>query len=108
MALARMRAMGLRLAVDDAGAGYASFRHIRKLKPDVIRLDQSLIRDLDHEPDACALADALISFAAATGSSVVAEGVETPDEMAALCQLGVTCMSPACRASCWGVPARCR
>lgn len=90
--LARMRTEGLRLAVDDAGSGYASFRHILKLKPDVIKLDQSLIRDIDHEPGARALAAALITFAAATGSSVVAEGVETADEMDALSELGVTRM----------------
>ena len=90
--LARMRTEGLRLAVDDAGSGYASFRHILKLKPDVIKLDQSLIRDIDHEPGARALAAALITFAAATGSSVVAEGVETADEMEALSELGVTRM----------------
>ncbi|QYF92455.1 EAL domain-containing protein [Massilia sp. PAMC28688] len=90
--LGRMRTDGLRLAVDDAGSGYASFRHILKLKPDVIKLDQSLIRDIDHEPGARALAAAIITFAAATGSTVVAEGIETPDEMEALRELGVTRM----------------
>ncbi len=90
--LARMRTQGLRLAVDDAGSGYASFRHILKLKPDVIKLDQSLIRDIDHEPGARALAAALITFASATGSTVVAEGVETDDELEALSELGVTRM----------------
>ncbi len=88
-ALAGLRAGGLRLAVDDAGSGYASFRHILKLKPDVIKLDQSLIRDIDHEPGSRALAAALITFAAATGSVVVAEGVETEHELATLRELGV-------------------
>lgn len=88
-ALAPLRAGGLRLAVDDAGSGYASFRHILKLRPDVIKIDQSLIRDIGSQPESRALATALIAFADATGSSVVAEGVETPDELDALRQLGV-------------------
>jgi EAL domain-containing protein (putative c-di-GMP-specific phosphodiesterase class I) len=88
-ALSCLRAGGLRLAVDDAGSGYASFRHILKLKPDVIKLDQSLIRHIDHDPGCHALAVALIAFAHETGSSVVAEGVETEEEMSTLRQLGV-------------------
>jgi len=89
-ALAALRKGGLRLAVDDAGSGYASFRHILKLKPDVIKLDQSLIRDIDIDPGSRALAAALITFAAQTGSGVVAEGVETEDELAMLRTLGVS------------------
>ncbi|MES2318159.1 MAG: EAL domain-containing protein [Pseudomonadota bacterium] len=88
-ALAPLRKRGLRLAVDDAGSGYASFRHILKLKPDVIKLDQSLIRDIDHDPAGRALAAALITFARETGSAVVAEGVETDAELATLRALGV-------------------
>lgn len=89
-ALAGLRSKGLRLAVDDAGSGYASFRHILKLKPDVIKLDQSLIRDIDHDEGCRALAAALITFASQTGSGVVAEGVETEDELATLRALGVS------------------
>lgn len=88
--LLRLREAGLRLAVDDAGSGYASFRHILKLKPDVIKLDQSLIRDIDHEAGARALTTALISFAASTGSTVVAEGVESEEELAVLRALGIS------------------
>lgn len=89
-ALAQLRGRGLRLAVDDAGSGFASFRHILKLKPDTIKLDQSLIRDIDHDPGSRALAAALITFARETGSCVVAEGVETDDELATLRTLGVS------------------
>lgn len=88
-ALAQLRKAGLRLAVDDAGSGYASFRHILKLRPDIIKLDQSLIRGIDHDPGSRALAAALITFARETGSCVIAEGVETEDELAALRVLGV-------------------
>lgn len=89
-ALALLRGRGLRLAVDDAGSGYASFRHILKLKPDTIKLDQSLIRDIDHDRCSRALAAALITFARETGSCVVAEGVETEQELATLRALGVS------------------
>jgi EAL domain-containing protein (putative c-di-GMP-specific phosphodiesterase class I) len=89
-ALDRLRELGVRLAVDDAGAGYASFRHIVKLAPDFIKLDISLTRDIDTDPVRRSLAVALISFAAEIGASIIAEGIETEDEFATLKALGVT------------------
>lgn len=89
-ALAPMRAQGLALAVDDAGAGYASFRHILQLKPDVIKLDGSLIRDIDRNVECKALASALIRFGQETGSRTVAECVETQGELDILRDLQVT------------------
>jgi EAL domain-containing protein (putative c-di-GMP-specific phosphodiesterase class I) len=89
-ALAPMRESGLTLAVDDAGAGYASFRHILQLKPDVIKLDGSLIRNIDSKDDCRALAAALIRFGQETGSRIVAECVETRAELDILRQLQVT------------------
>lgn len=83
------RDRGLQIAVDDAGAGYASFRHILNLEPDRIKLDMSLTRDIDMDPARRALAAALIHFAADTGSKLVAEGVETAAEAATLIELGV-------------------
>lgn len=87
--LAPLQAQGLRLAVDDAGAGFASFRHIIKLHPDVIKLDRSLVREIDKGQSARALAAAIIRFAEETGSKVVAEGVETHEELAVLRDLKV-------------------
>jgi EAL domain-containing protein (putative c-di-GMP-specific phosphodiesterase class I) len=83
------RDCGLKIAVDDAGAGYASFRHILNLEPDRIKLDMSLTRDIDIDPARRALAAALIHFSADTGSTLVAEGVETAAEVATLIELGV-------------------
>lgn len=88
-ALEPLRRRGLRLAVDDAGAGYASFRHILKLRPDVIKLDISLIRNIDSDTGCRALAAALIRFAEETGSKIVAEGVETKAELQTLRELKV-------------------
>ena len=77
------------MAVDDAGAGFASFRHILKLKPDVIKLDGSLIRNIDSSIESRALAAALVRFAEETGSKVVAECIETEAELAVLRELKV-------------------
>ncbi len=87
--LASMRARGLRLAIDDAGAGYASFRHILRLAPDVIKLDRSLTHEIDRRDESRALAAALLGFASQTGSRLMAEGVETQEELATLREIGI-------------------
>lgn len=88
--VAPLRAAGCRLAVDDVGAGFSSLRHILRLAPDVIKLDLSLTRHIDSDPPRRALATALISFASAIKAAIVAEGIETQDEVDALRALGVT------------------
>jgi PAS domain S-box-containing protein len=88
-ALAPLRAQGLRLAVDDAGAGYASFRHILALAADVIKLDRTLISGIDGDPARQSLAAAVVTFAHDTGATVIAEGIETEAELRALRGLGV-------------------
>jgi diguanylate cyclase (GGDEF)-like protein/PAS domain S-box-containing protein len=85
-----LRTLGVRVAVDDAGAGYASFRHILKLAPDLIKLDMSITRAIDSNSSCRALASALIRFAEETESVIVAEGVETAEELETLVNLGVT------------------
>jgi len=87
--LEAFRRSGGRLAVDDAGAGFASLRHILRLNPDVIKLDLDLTRGLDHDPARRALASALITFAVEIDATVVAEGIETEQELDALRALGV-------------------
>lgn len=87
--LSPFRARGARLAIDDAGAGYASMRHILDLKADVIKLDMSLTRNIDTDPSRRALAKGLIAFAREMGSTITAEGVETAAELATLRAIGV-------------------
>ncbi|MDB5848591.1 MAG: hypothetical protein JWP29_2343 [Rhodoferax sp.] len=87
--LAALRAGGIQLAVDDAGAGYASMRHILHLKPEVIKLDMSLTSGIDHDLGKRALARGLISFAKEIGTQITAEGVETQAELDLLTYLGV-------------------
>lgn len=83
------RSKGVRVAIDDAGAGYSSLRHILDLMPDLIKLDISLVRSIDTDPARHALAAGLTSFANEIGASIVAEGIETEAELEALRQLGV-------------------
>ncbi len=86
--LTPLRALGARIAIDDAGAGYASMRHILNIRPDVIKLDMSLTHNIDSDPTRRALASALIAFARETNNVIVAEGVETAAELQALRTLG--------------------
>lgn len=88
-ALRDIRSAGGRLAIDDAGAGFASLRHIVRLGPDIIKLDISLTRAIHTDRIRRALASALISFASEVEAAIVAEGVETRDELDALVALGV-------------------
>jgi EAL domain-containing protein (putative c-di-GMP-specific phosphodiesterase class I) len=88
--LQRLRARGVRLAIDDTGAGFASLRHILTLDPDIIKLDISLTRDIDKVPAKRALAAALSTFAREIGCTIVAEGIETEKELDVLIHLGFT------------------
>lgn len=90
-ALARVRALGVRLAIDDAGAGFASLRHILRLAPDFVKLDRTLIDGIERDRSHQALAAGLISFATKIDATIVAEGIERPAQLRALRDLGVTC-----------------
>jgi EAL domain-containing protein (putative c-di-GMP-specific phosphodiesterase class I)/AmiR/NasT family two-component response regulator len=87
--LGTLRERGVRVAIDDAGAGFASLRHIVRMAPDFIKLDRTLARDIDADPARRALATALISFAREIGATIVAEGIETESEFRTLRSLGV-------------------
>jgi EAL domain-containing protein (putative c-di-GMP-specific phosphodiesterase class I)/DNA-binding NarL/FixJ family response regulator len=88
-ALAPLRAQGLRLAVDDAGAGFASLRHIVQLAPDIVKLDVSLTQGVEHDQVRRALARGLTSFAREAGIVLLAEGIETEAQLDEWAQLGV-------------------
>jgi EAL domain-containing protein (putative c-di-GMP-specific phosphodiesterase class I) len=88
-ALQPLRLRGVRLAVDDAGAGYSTLQHILQLRPDLIKLDMSLTRSIDLDPVRRALASALVAFGQDTGSGIIAEGVETASELDMLRNIGV-------------------
>lgn len=88
--LRELRQSGVRLAIDDAGAGFASFRHILRLAPDIIKLDGSITRGITGSQAKRALASAFVLFADEAGSmTVVAEGIEQPVDLRTISHVGV-------------------
>lgn len=87
-ALAPLRARGMRLAIDDVGAGFSSLRHIVVTAPDVIKLDRSIVTGLSDDPVLSVVVHSLVDLARATGAQVVAEGVETEADATTLTTLG--------------------
>lgn len=87
--LAPLRFEGMLLAIDDAGAGYSGLQHIVQIRPDIIKLDMTLTRDIDRDWPRRSLATALVHFAAETRAVIVAEGIETEAELDVLRALGV-------------------
>ncbi len=79
----------MRLAVDDAGAGFASLRHILELDPAFVKLDISLIRGIDRDPAKQALVAGMRHFTRTTKRRLIAEGVETEAEARTLAELDV-------------------
>lgn len=88
-ALAPLRAGGMRLAIDDVGAGFSSLRHIVLTSPDVIKLDRTIVDGVSRDAVLSTLVRSLAGFAHESGARVVAEGVETAEDASALLGLGV-------------------
>lgn len=89
--LGRLRALGLRIAVDDVGSGFASFRHVTRVNPDILKLDRTLVCGIDDDPVRQSLAAAIVSFARDVGATVVSEGIESESELCCLKDLAVGC-----------------
>jgi EAL domain-containing protein (putative c-di-GMP-specific phosphodiesterase class I) len=87
--MAEYRARGARFAIDDAGAGYASMRHVTELRPDFVKLDARLITGIGHDDARQALVRAMQSFTLDIGATLIAEGVETDDELRVLTSTGM-------------------
>ena len=80
-ALEGLRTHGVRVAIDDAGAGFASLRHTLLLRPDIVKVDTSLTRGIDGDRAKRALTSSLVSFGDEMGIAIVAEGIETGEEL---------------------------
>jgi len=89
-ALDGFRRRGARIALDDAGVGYAGLQELMRLRPDIIKLDRSLISGLPDDPAKVALAESLVRFAQRTGAAVCGEGIEALDELVVLADLDMT------------------
>ena len=84
-----LRRRGVRFSVDDAGGGFSGLSDILRIKPDLIKLDLLVVRDIDRDPARRSMAAALAHFADEIGARLVAVGIETPHELATLRDLGV-------------------
>lgn len=83
------RSQGFKVAVDDAGTGYSGLSTIAALQPDYIKVDMSLVRDVDKDPVRRALMETMVTLAGRIGSEIIAEGIETKGEAGALIEIGV-------------------
>jgi EAL domain-containing protein (putative c-di-GMP-specific phosphodiesterase class I)/DNA-binding NarL/FixJ family response regulator len=85
----RLRAEGFRIAVDDVGAGYSSFRHLLTVRPDVLKIDISLCRSIESDRARQVIAASIASLGRELDATVVAEGIETAAELVTMRGLGV-------------------
>lgn len=79
-----LRSQGVRIAVDDAGSAFASLRHILRVRPDIIKIDVAITRGIDTDSARRALAASLVTFGREIDATVVAEGIETREELETL------------------------
>lgn len=88
-ALEHYRSQGYRIAIDDAGAGYSSLQTIAEIHPDFIKMDMSLINGISKSPIKKALMETFVTFAGKINSSLIAEGIETEDDLMEIYRMGV-------------------
>ena len=88
-AIEHYRQQGFRIAVDDAGTGYNSLQTLICVKPEFIKIDKSLIKNIDKHPEQQHLVELLLEFAYQSDTSIIAEGIETLAELRFLKKLGI-------------------
>lgn len=84
--LAKLRDMGIKVSLDDFGVAYSSLNYLKKFKVDKLKIDQSFLRNLPHDPNDAAIINAILAMAASLGIDVTAEGVETKEQLDFLVQ----------------------
>ncbi len=88
--LRELRDLGLRIAIDDFGTGFSSLGTLKHWSIDGLKIDRTFVRDLPHDPNSAAIVDAIAAIGASLGLSLVAEGIETVDQLERLKSVGVT------------------
>jgi EAL domain-containing protein (putative c-di-GMP-specific phosphodiesterase class I) len=86
--LDHIAALGVGIAIDDFGTGYSGLAYLKRLPIDTVKIDQSFVRDLTIDPDDAAIVTAITAMARSLNVDVVAEGVETEEQLAELVRLG--------------------
>ena len=89
--LANLHALGVRVAIDDFGTGHSSLGYLARFPIDVVKIDQSFVRDIDRDPVKSAIVSAVVALSGAIGSTTVVEGVETQAQFEELKSLGCDC-----------------
>jgi diguanylate cyclase (GGDEF)-like protein/PAS domain S-box-containing protein len=87
-ALSALSDLGVRLCVDDFGTGYSSLSYLHRFPMDIVKIDRSFVASIGKEPSGLAIATGVVSMAHALDQVAVAEGIETPEQLAALKELG--------------------
>jgi diguanylate cyclase len=86
--LNRLHTLGVRVAIDDFGTGHSSLGYLARYPIDVVKIDQSIVRDIDDDPVKSAIVSAVVALSRAIGSTTVVEGVETVAQLEELKRLG--------------------